>query len=464
MKRAVEQVIGCETETVTFIKSCVTNSTSRAFGFRPRQLSRQVLSCFLPFCRFEKMLNMKSAAQLFKFLALASLMFQTFSFGNAQESSKPFSSADLKFASGQSASRIPFERVGNFVYLRARVNDSEPLWFLLDTGATASYFDTERAKALGLGQNNSIKSVSLSFPGVKISNQNFSLQPLGFWIYNGHAADGLLGFDFISRFVIEIDYVNNTVSLHEPNSYKYAGSGEVVPLTLLEDDSGGKVPLIQVKITQQGRATIEGKFIADTAVRSAVSFNTPFVDANKLLQPAQQTIEVPLGGGAMVRESKQSIGRVPNIQFGQFTFKKPVAIFFQDKQGVVASPEFDGVIGNEILRRFKVIFDYSRRQMILEPNRDISDREEYDMSGMLLIDEGTDFKTFKVRRTIENSPATVAGLREGDIISVVDGKPVANLTLEQMRQMFKQKGRSYRLTVVRDGRKIQTKIKLRRLI
>ncbi len=163
-------------------------------------------------------------------------------------------------------------------------------------------------RLIGLGQSNSIKSASLSFPGVKLLNQNFSLQRLGFWIYNGHAADGLLGFDFISRFVIEIDYVTNTISLHEPNSFKYSGSGEIVPLTLLEDDSGGKVPLVQVKITQQGRAAIEGKFIADTAVRSAISFNTPFVDANKLLQSAQKTIQVPLGGGAMVRESKQSTG------------------------------------------------------------------------------------------------------------------------------------------------------------
>ncbi len=259
---------------------------------------------------------MKNVARLFKFLALAFLMFQTSSLGIAQETNKPVSSADLQFASGQSASRIPFERVGNFVYLRARVNDSEPLWFLLDTGATASYFDVERAKALGLGQDNFIKGVSLNFPGVKLLNQKFSPQRLGFWIYNGHAADGLLGYDFISRFVVEIDYVNNTISLHEPNSYKYSGSGEVVPLALLEDDSGGKVPLVKVKITQPERAAVEGKFIADTAVRSAISFNTPFVDANKLLQSAGQTIRVPLGGGAIVRESKQSIGRVPKIQLG----------------------------------------------------------------------------------------------------------------------------------------------------
>lgn len=408
---------------------------------------------------------MRSATKLFKLLAFAFLVFQTLSFGNAQEpNNKSVSPAGVQFDSNRGVSRIPFERVGNFIYLRARVNDSEPLWFLLDTGATASYFDVERAKALGLGQNDFVKGVSLDLPGVKLLNQKFLPQRLGFGIYNGHAADGLLGYDFISRFVLEIDYVNNTVGLHEPSSYRYSGLGEVVPLELLEDDSGGKVPLVRIKIMQQGRAAVEGKFIADTAVRSAISFNTPFVDANKLLQPPRRTIQVPLGGGAMVRESKQSIGRVSNIQLGRFSLKKTVAIFFQDKQGIVASPEFDGVIGGEILRRFKVIFNYSRQQMILESNRYMPDPEEYDMSGMLLIAEGTDFKTFKVRRIIENSPATAAGLLEGDIISAVDGKPASNLTLEHVRQMFKQQGRSYWLIIKRDRQKIQTKIKLRRLI
>ncbi len=383
---------------------------------------------------------------------------------NAQSRETSASKADLQFASEQSSERIPFERVGNFIYLRARVNDSEPFWFLLDTGATASYFDVERAKALGLGSNNSVKAGTLSLTGVKLLNQNFILQPPRFGSYNGHASDGLLGFDFISRFVVEIDYVNNTVSLHEPNSYRYSGDGEVVPLTLLEDDSGGKVPLVRVRITQRGRGPIEGKFIADTAVRSSITFNTPFVNANELLRSAPETLRVPLGGGAMVRESKQSIGRLPLIQLGRFTFKKPVAVFFQDKQGVVASPEFDGVIGAEILRRFKVIFDYSRQRMILKPNSHLSDAEEYDMSGMLLISEGGDYKTFRIRRMIENSPATAAGLREGDIISAINGRSASNLTLEQVRKIFKQNGRTYRLTVKRDERHLRVQIKLRRLI
>src|SRR6266852_3288879 len=392
------------------------------------------------------MFSMKNIIRLFsQLLAVVVLLFQTPLSKSAQETKAPPVSADLQFVSGQSARRIPFEFVGNHIYLRARVNDSEPLWFLLDSGASASYLDVQRVKSLGLmGQGNSVKIVSISFPGVRLLSQNFSIRSLGFSAYDGHTIDGMLGYDFINRLVVEIDYVSRTVNLYGPQNYKYSGSGEIIPLIMLEDDSDGKVPLVRVQIMQLARAPIEGKLIADLALRSAITFNTPFVEANKLLQPPQKTIEAVLGAGAMLRESRQPIGRLPNIQLGRFTIQNPVAIFFQDKQGVMASPEFDGVIGSEILRRFKVIFDYSRRQMILEPNRHFSEAYEHDMAGILLVVEGTGFR---VRQIIENSPATAAGLHEGDVISAINGKPASALTLEQLRLMFMREGRSYLFSI-----------------
>ena len=42
MQRNVEQVIGREGETATFLSRCVVNSELREFGFAPRQLNRYV--------------------------------------------------------------------------------------------------------------------------------------------------------------------------------------------------------------------------------------------------------------------------------------------------------------------------------------------------------------------------------------------------------------------------------------
>jgi hypothetical protein len=56
--------------------------------------------------------------------------------------SKPQGTASRhRFERGRAALRIPFEPGRNLIYLKARVNNSRPLWFILDTGASASIID-----------------------------------------------------------------------------------------------------------------------------------------------------------------------------------------------------------------------------------------------------------------------------------------------------------------------------------
>src|SRR5215510_2457745 len=46
--------------------------------------------------------------------------------------------------------RLPFERYHGLIFLKARVNGSEPLSFIFDTGATITVINEPRATALGL--------------------------------------------------------------------------------------------------------------------------------------------------------------------------------------------------------------------------------------------------------------------------------------------------------------------------
>ncbi len=381
---------------------------------------------------------------------------------------------DFRFASGQSALGIPFELNSNHIYLQARVKNYEPLWFILDTGAAASVIDVERAKALGLelagkleGRGAGERSVDVAFakgasfrlPGVELFDQTIaavsldSLEP-----YEGRAIDGILGYDFLSRFVVEIDYANKLINLYDPQSYAYVGPGDSLPITIEES-----VPHVRARIVQSGRDSMEGKFTVDTGSRGALHLTKPFAETHKLLESVQKTIQAPFGAG-VGGETKQLIGRVKTLKLGRFAIENPVAGFSQDVKGSLASPDYAGLIGGEILRRFKVIFDYSRKQMILEPNAHLSEPYEYDMSGAFLIAEGPDFKPFKVHRIIEDSPASEAGLREGDVIAAIDGRPATEFTLEQLRQMFKQEGREVLLNIQRAEEFLEVRLKLRRLI
>jgi hypothetical protein len=382
-------------------------------------------------------------------------------------------------AGGQSpkVASIPIEIAGqNYLLVKARVNGSEPLTFLLDSGGGSGlvlYFEAARAlrvnfqgKGKGGGGGNatfattSIRKASLQFPGVEISAQTFVVYPPDRKAVVGdRIIDGVIGYTLFNRYVVEIDYQSQVVNLYEPRSYQYSGPGESIPIRILS-----RLPFVRVKVPVAERKPLEGDFIVDTgAGRFAVILNTAFVEANRLLEATQRTVRDP-GAEGVGGEVKLLVGRLPTVQVGSFTLSDPVLHFAQDRKGAFGSSEFSGVIGGELLRRFKVIFDYSRKRMILESNARLADPFEYDMSGIRVSPVGAQLKTLRVSQVIEGSPATEAGVREGDVISAIDGAPTAELSLFQIIQKFKREGKEYLLDIVRGEEKKQLRLKLRRLI
>ncbi len=65
---------------------------------------------------------------------------------------------------------------------------------------------------------------------------------------------------------------------------------------------------------------------------------------------------------------------------------------------------------------------------------------------------------------LANSPAAEAGLQEEDELTAINGRPVTEFSLEQIRQMLKQEGKEYVLSLKRGTQTLQVKLKLRRLI
>lgn len=167
-------------------------------------------------------------------------------------------------------------------------------------------------------------------------------------------------------------------------------------------------------------------------------------------------------GGGVGGEVQMVIGRVKSLRIGRFVIDSPVTGFI--KVGEIAEPGKLGNIGGRLLRRFRVVFDYSRQQMILEPNTHFQETDEVDMSGAALMSEPPAFTVIKVVRVRPDSPAAKAGLQQQDEIISVDGQPASSLTVIKLRRMFRVEGREYLLRVKRGEEKLEIKIKLRRLI
>jgi predicted aspartyl protease len=292
-----------------------------------------------------------------------------------------------QFTSGDSALKIPLEIDNNIILMRVSVNNSKPLKFIFDTGATHSVIDSQRAAELGLkteGQMRAnatggtveasfIKSVSLGVPGAEVSTQTIVSFP--FQRPPGFEFDGVIGYDFINQFVVEIDYQNKIMNLYSPRAFAYAGSGEVIPLIL----KGRRTPLVHTKIILEGRAPVEARLEVDTGADGTFVINSPFVKRQGLLAAISNTIQDSRNGAG--GEQKLLVGRAKAVQLGRFVIENPTIGLSQDTEGAGASENNDGLIGGEIFRRFKVILDYSRKQMILEPNKSFNDPFEVDDGG-----------------------------------------------------------------------------------
>jgi hypothetical protein len=346
----------------------------------------------------------------------------------------------------------------------------------LDSGASFNVLDKDRATALGILANGRrqelgagegtltsgvARGVTLGLSGLSLSGGEITVLALNAAISQaeGRTVDGILGYDFFKQFVVEIDYERGIINLYEPRSYAYSGNGDRIPLRLLREHA-----LVTATMALSNGRRIAGDFIVDTAWRSALTLNGPFSKAGRILASLDKTIEATTGLG-IGGPTKDTIGRISSLKLGRYVIRRPVAGLSKDRAGVSSEEGLAGILGAEVLRRFKVIFDYSRSQMILEPNANFADPCEFDMSGMFVLTAADRPDLIQVREVLPGSPAFEAGIRPGDVIAAVDGRPAAQLSLDQVRGMLKEReGKEYLVSVRRGDRALRFKIQLRRLI
>lgn len=370
---------------------------------------------------------------------------------------------------------VPFEMINKSIFIPVRVGQSRPLWFVLDTGDKYAVIDLALAKSLGLQMTDAVpvggagknviegrllKDSPFQVVGLEPFRQPLFLAvPLADLAHvSGHEFSGTLGYDFISQFVIEIDYVKRRLVLHDRDSFDYRGSGDILPVTF----NAAAHPVVHARIIDSGRAPVDAAFVFDLGSSAAVIFNTPFVDQQKFLTGTRQVVPWLEGrgfGGAI----DGSVGRVDALQLGSFTIEKPVAVFARAAAGPFASTEVQGNIGAAILEKFNVILDYARSRIILEPNAHFHEPIEYNRSGLSLTAAGDDFKTIRIAAVAENGPASDAGLRTGDVVSEIDSRPAAELTLSEIRRIFHD-STECTLTIRRGDERLTVKLKLRRII
>lgn len=265
---------------------------------------------------------------------------------------------------------IPISTTRDRVMVPLQLNGSNGLSFLLDTGFSITMVHPELPEALMLRRVGEVTVIGIAgeekaptYEGAILNLGGVEYHPrrvaaLGSDGNRRRRRDGILGAGLFRQFVVEIDFERKQLALYAPTNFNYAGRGEIIALKFRR---GSAIPIVDAFVNTTNGMALRGEFEIDTGCDSGVCLGHEFIATHKLLEDreTQSGGKVGVGGGVKTRS-----GHLPELQLGSARISQPQTDFFLE-----GSPVDDGLaghIGMPALNRFKVIFDYSRRQMILE--------------------------------------------------------------------------------------------------
>lgn len=287
------------------------------------------------------------------------------------------SEKDFQFADHKHSMIIPFELSNSHIYVKVKINNSDTLDFLFDSGAATSgiMIDSSVASKIGLKATNKITanltgghgdffitdSVSLTINTLFVTKQKAAwFQLKAQEKEEGHKIDGILGYSFLKYFVFEIDYLNKCLKFFDPNYYN--DKNLLNKISLIDLDKN-RVPIILGILTTRKGGKVKTEFTFDTGHDEYIVLGKQFLLNNKLegdtLEIQPDFINTGLGG-----ETIHKSGIINSFTIGSLTIKKPKIIFAFDSEGIYS--DFDGaLLGGKFFKNYKLILNYPKKYLVL---------------------------------------------------------------------------------------------------
>lgn len=383
---------------------------------------------------------------------------------------------------------LPFEFSQNLIIIPARINHSEILQLVLDSGITNTIitglaetdsipFKTARKiKVGGLGDGTPIEAfyskgnqIEIIHPEdtlLDITGSNLDIYLLETDQFElsrqlGVRVNGLVGSDLFENFIISIDPINKEITFYNRENYNFKKSTRSfskVPLKIKNEKA-----YIDVGMLQENDSALTVKLLIDTG--ASLSFwIAPIADSSIVLP--KETVRSLLGQGLNGAITGVN-GRVKKAQIGPYIFKNPIVSYPDSSSvsGLTLNADRHGSLGNDILRRFSVIFDFQDSAIYLKPNKWFKTDFTYNRSGMDVEKPHPMIPVYSIFSIIPGSPADQAGLKPGDQIESINYLSAYHLRLDDINSiLYGEGGKSVFLRIDRNGEKLKVKFHLEKKI
>lgn len=358
---------------------------------------------------------------------------------------------------------IPFSLAAESVILikAVLIGYSDTLTFILDTGSSGISLDSTTANALGLvpvpseinirgiaGMRKAefVYNQKLRLNELTVDSLNFHINDYEFLSYvYGTQIDGVIGYSLLSRYIVKIDYDVREIEICSQGTIKYPRGGHLLK------------PFIRTLPVQSARIRdhrkITSRFLFDIGAGLSLVLSQDFEQDSLVLRKKRKRF--PIQAHGVGGKLSMDMTLVKDFRLGPYRFRKVPTMIFEDEFNVTSYPYLGGLIGNQILKRFNVIFNYSQREIHLKPNTLYRDPFEYSYSGLELYYINN---SIVIGSVVKGSPGDLCGLKEGDILVAIDNN--ASQDFMQYKKALMSARKQVRLIIRREGELIEVPLKL----
>lgn len=326
------------------------------------------------------------------------------------------------------------------------------LLMLVDTGAAMTLLETAYETKLGPAVGRTAIRLTSGessvhcrrFADARISNMTLTEEGVAGTMdlaqirdASGYDIDGILGVDFLQRFVVQFDF----------------DAGKLRFLSAVPADSGTK---LQMHYTPDGLPAVLAFVGNDTSAWFII--DTGCQGFNRC---QDSTFSEAVGRGAIHRVQRQDgIGPALRSADGQLNARVGFADRltvgpFEHEMTVIGSGSFN-VLGLDYLSRYLVTVDFPGAAIYLKRGWRFDRYELADTCGLQIIRKAS---RYVVTVAAPGSPAEAAGLNVNDVIYSIDRANARDLSLFEVRELLSQDGGAAVIVALRGERTIETTLK-----
>jgi hypothetical protein len=314
---------------------------------------------------------------------------------------------------------VPARLLGNVMVVEAKYDKAGPYHFVIDTGSSVTLVSPDLARRYAepegppagvpkvrvrSAEGGSVLLDAVSLSKLQLGSARFEHVPALVFdcselsAHFGTRIDGVLGFPIFRNAVLTLDYPRERIVLRR------AIPKDGMPGEAILFNNADRTPLIPVRLGDHEFAAL-----IDSGSSGAIALNPAGLSPTFSYGPVEGPAIETLAGDRLPR-----VGRLADVvRMGSFDIPRPVAEITDELSA----------LGGGILCHFTVTFDQEGNEVFFQ--HDPADT----LAMAALRGTGISFTRtpayWKVAGVMAGSPGASAGVKAGDLVSRINGEPVA---------------------------------------